>query len=71
MNLCEAERRDRVMTENWKEEMSEIVVFVSAVTFVVSYPPISKSKCQKGQSFLGNRFSPHHRKIQTVNPRLE
>ena len=32
MNLREVERKDRVMTENWKGEMTEILVFVRAVT---------------------------------------
>jgi hypothetical protein len=39
MYLCGAERQDRVMNENWKGGMNEILFFVSAGTPSSLIPP--------------------------------
>jgi hypothetical protein len=52
MNLREFERKDRVMTENWKGEMTEILVFVSVVvTSSLPLSPNSKVNAKKASLF--------------------
>jgi Family of unknown function (DUF6535) len=51
MNLREFERKDRVTTENWKGEMTEILVLVSVVTSSFPLSPNSKVNAKKASLF--------------------